>query len=78
MQITKWLIAGGIAGLLAGIALEVIVGPDLPATRWVQLVLVLFGAAVAAWVYESAKAVTQGREPTRSTDRPRRFARRSR
>ena len=79
MQVTKWLIAGAISGLLAGIALEAIVGQDLPATRWVQLVFVLLGAAVAAWVYESAKAVTEGREPTRSTDaRPSRFRWRAR
>ena len=68
MQVRKWLVAGAVTGLVAGLILEAIVEPETPALRWVQLIFVGFGAAVAAWVYESAKAVTEGREPTRSTD----------
>lgn len=68
MQLKKWLVAGAVTGLVGGLALELMVEPATPALRWVQLIFVAFGAAVAAWVYESARAVTEGREPTRSTD----------
>ena len=72
MHLKKWLVAGAAAGLVAGLILELVVEPATPVLRWVQLIFVGFGAAVAAWVYESARAVTEGREPTRSTDRRRR------
>jgi hypothetical protein len=72
MHLKKWLAAGAVAGLVAGLILELVVEPATPALRWVQLIFIGFGAAVAAWVYETARAVTGGREPTRSTDGPRR------
>lgn len=78
MHVKTWLIAGAACGLVAGLVLEAVVEPATPALRWVQLSLVVLAAAVAAWVYESSKAVTEGREPTRSTDRPRRFRPRAR
>jgi F0F1-type ATP synthase assembly protein I len=66
-------VAGAVTGLVAGLMLEAIVEPSTPALRWVQLVFVGFGAAVAAWVYEGAKATNQGREPTKPTYRRRLF-----
>jgi len=72
MQVRKWLVAGAVTGFVAGLILELVVEPATPALRWVQLIFVGFGAAVAAWVYESARAVTEGQEPSRSTDGRRR------
>jgi hypothetical protein len=77
MGLRPWLIYGAGAGLLAGILVDLMF--DLPTVplRVAQIVLVLFGAAVSAFVYEGSKLAAGGGEPARSTDPPavrRRFA----
>jgi hypothetical protein len=65
----SWLLFGAVAGLLAGLLLDAVI-PISPAyLRWVQLGLVVIGAAVAAFVHQGARAVTGDREPAQSTDR---------
>lgn len=72
MGVKIWLLMGGLSGLVAGLLIDLIL--DLPTLylRLTQIAMVLFGAIVAAFVYEGARAVTGGREPSLSTDRPRR------
>lgn len=72
MGVKIWLLMGALAGLVAGILIDMVI--DLPTAymRVVQVVLIGFGAVVAAFVYEGARVVTGGREPSVSTDRPRR------
>jgi hypothetical protein len=82
MGVRAWLLLGGLCGLVAGLILDAVVEASTAYLRAAQVLLVLFGAAVSAFVYEGAKTVTGGREPAASTDRPRRrylrFARRAR
>jgi hypothetical protein len=72
MNVKVWLGLGALAGLFAGLILDRLL--DIPTTymRLTQVAMVIFGAVVAAFVYEGARAVTQGGEPNHSTDRPRR------
>lgn len=72
MGVKTYLLMGALAGLVAGLLIDVVV--DLPTAymRVVQVLLIGFGAVVAAFMYEGARAVTGGREPAESTDRPRR------
>ncbi len=72
MKVSVWLWMGALTGLVAGLLVDAVV--DLPTRymRWTQLAMVIFGAIVAAFVYEGARAVTLGREPSHSTDAPRR------
>jgi hypothetical protein len=72
MGVKTYLLMGALAGLVAGVLIDVVV--DLPTAymRVVQVLLIGFGAVVAAFMYEGARAVTGGREPSESTDRPRR------
>jgi hypothetical protein len=72
MNVKVWLGLGALVGLIAGLMLDSLL--DIPTTymRLAQVAMVLFGAVVAAFVYEGARAVTLGGEPNHSTDRPRR------
>ncbi|MEO7794088.1 MAG: hypothetical protein ABIV06_04885 [Thermoanaerobaculia bacterium] len=72
MRLKTWLLMGGLAGLVGGLLLEGVLH-ELPVfyLRMAQLTMIVFGAVVAAFVYEGARAVTGGREPSQSTDRPR-------
>jgi hypothetical protein len=72
MGVKIWLVMGALAGLIAGVLIDVVL--DLPTLymRLTQGAMVLFGAVVAASIYEGARVVTEGQEPTQSTDRPRR------
>jgi hypothetical protein len=72
MGVKIWLVMGAVAGLVAGILIDALL--DLPTLymRLTQAAMILFGAVVAASVYEGARVVTEGQEPTKSTDRPRR------
>lgn len=66
-----WLLLGGLFGLIAAVLLDVLL--EVPPTylRLAQLAMVALGALVAAFVYEGARLVTDGREPARSTNRTR-------
>lgn len=72
MGLKTYLLMGALAGLVAGVLIDVVA--ELPTTymRIVQLLLIAFGATVSAFMYEGARAVTGGREPAESTDPPRR------
>lgn len=72
MRLTTWLIFGALAGLGGGLLLDSVLHLPTMYMRLVQLSLIVFGAVVAAFVYEGARAVTGGREPKHFTDRPRR------
>jgi len=72
MRIKIWLTLGALVGLVAGILIDSMLKLPTLELRLLQLVLVLFGAVVAAFVYEGAKAVTSGMNPAASTDRRRR------
>lgn len=72
MGVKIWLVMGAVTGLAAGLLLEGVL--DMPPLymRLMQVAMIVFGAMIAAFVYEGARAVTAGREPNLSTDRPRR------
>lgn len=73
MGVKTYLFMGALAGLVAGILIDVVM--DMPTTymRLTQLAIVVFGASISAFMYKGARAVTEGREPSLSTDRaPRR------
>lgn len=72
MRLRTWMILGGLAGLAGGILLDTVLQIPTVYLRLLQAAMILFGAFVAAFVYEGATAVTQGGEPNHSTDRPRR------
>jgi hypothetical protein len=56
----QWLTTEGVFGVALGVSSSFI------------FIYVLFGALIAGGVYEGARVVTQGREPSVSTDQPRR------
>ena len=68
MRIKNWLILGALVGLVAGVVIDSLLKLPTLELRLLQLVLVLFGAVVAGFVYGGAKAVTSGRNPAVSTD----------
>jgi hypothetical protein len=72
MRIKIWLMLGALVGLVAGIVIDSLLRLPTLELRLLQLVLVLFGAVVAAFIYEGAKAVTSGMNPAATTDRRRR------
>lgn len=72
MGLKTYLLMGALAGLVAGLLLDVILKLPTAHMRIVQLLLIGFGAMVAAFMYQGARAVTGGREPSESTDPPRR------
>lgn len=72
MGLKIWLLLGSLCGLVAGLLLDAVVPVPPAYLRAVQLGLVAFGAIVAAFIYDGARLMAGGREPTRSTDRPRR------
>lgn len=73
MGIKSWLLVGGLAGLAAGLVLDALVDGIPPLElRFVQVLLILVGAMVAAFVYDGSKLAAGGMEPSVSTDRPRR------
>jgi hypothetical protein len=80
MRVKSWLLLGGIVGLVVGLLVDALLELPLLEMRLLQVGLVLFGAVVAAFVFEGAKAVTSGMNPNVSTDGRRRrwFVRRSR
>ena len=80
MRVSRWLLLGALAGLVAGIVVDSMLHLPTAELRIVQLLLVVFGAAVSAFVFEGARIVTAGMNPNLSTDPPRRrwFTRASR
>lgn len=72
MRLRTWLIFGALAGLAGGLLLETVLQLPTLYMRLLQVAMIVFGSVVAAFVYEGARAVTGGREPNHSTDRPRR------
>jgi len=72
MNVKVWLGFGALVGLIAGLLLDRLL--EIPTTymRLAQVAMVICGAVVAAFIYEGARAATQGGEPNHSTDRPRR------
>ena len=72
MNVKVWLWMGALTGLVAGLVLEVWIDLPVRYMRLAQVAMVVFGAIVAAFVYEGARAVTLGEEPNHSTDHPRR------
>ena len=72
MGVRIWLLMGALAGLIAGILVDVVVDVPSRNLRVAQTAMILFGALVAAFVYRGARAVTEGREPSLSTDPPHR------
>lgn len=71
MGVKIWLLMGGLSGLVAGLLMDIVLNLPPLYMRLTQVAMVIFGAVVAAFVYEGARAVTGGREPSLSTDRPR-------
>jgi hypothetical protein len=76
MRLRTWLLMGALAGLVAGLLVDRVIDLAPLYMRLTQVAMILFGAVVAAFVYEGARAVTEGREPSHSTDQPRRGIRR--
>ena len=72
MRMKNWLILGALVGLVAGVVIDSLLKLPTLELRLLQLVLVLFGAVVAGFIYEGAKAVTSGMNPAATTDRRRR------
>lgn len=72
MGVKSYLLMGALAGLVAGLLIDVIMDLSTTYMRILQLLLIGFGALVSAFMYEGARAVTGGREPSKSTDPPRR------
>lgn len=72
MRVRSWLVLGGVAGLVVGLIIDSFLELPTLEMRLVQLGLVLFGAVVAAFVFEGAKTVTAGMDPAASTDGRRR------
>lgn len=72
MGVKTYLLMGALAGLVAGILIEIVT--DIPTTymRLTQVAIIGFGATVSAFMYKGARAVTGGREPSISTNRDRR------
>lgn len=72
MGLKTYLLMGALAGLVAGLLIDAVADLETTYMRAVQLLLIVFGAIVSAFMYEGARAVTGGREPAESTDPPRR------
>ena len=70
MRIAAWLTAGGIAGLCAGLVLDALVRMPVRELRILQLLLIVLGAVLAAFVFEGAKTAAGGTDPAESTDPP--------
>jgi ABC-type uncharacterized transport system permease subunit len=72
MGLKTYLLMGALAGLVAGIFIDFLM--DLPTTymRLAQLAIIIFAASISAFMYQGARAVTGGTEPSISTDRKRR------
>ncbi|MBP9146535.1 MAG: hypothetical protein KBI44_18805 [Thermoanaerobaculia bacterium] len=71
MGLKTYLFMGALAGLIAGLLIDLLL--DIPTTymRLTQASIILFSAMISAFMYKGARAVTAGREPSISTDRPR-------
>ncbi|MEO8275215.1 MAG: hypothetical protein ABI639_03295 [Thermoanaerobaculia bacterium] len=72
MGLKIWVVMGALAGLVAGLLLDTVIPLPPLYMRLTQLAMIVFGALIAGGVYEGARVVTQGREPSVSTDVPRR------